>query len=129
MLRRDFGDKACIGNGRHDFLAIADNARIAQKPVDILIRIKGHASRVEAVERRFKPVPFRLDHLPDKAGLEDAAGHQGEPAIIRDIRQFRRALGRGMGGQPGLQVGMMGPGLVLDLCKGFHPASPAFLVR
>jgi hypothetical protein len=98
----DLLDEAGVVAHRHDLGAVAHDARVAHEALPIVLRLEGELGRLEMQKRRFKAVPFRIDHAPGKARAKHPPGHLGEDAIVAEL------------GEP-LQVGLFGHQLVQRL--------------
>ena len=84
-MRARFGDdEARIGDGRGNFLPVANNACIRQQAIYVFIGIEGDAVWAKAVKRGFKARPLIADDFPAEACAKPRLGHLREIPIITD---------------------------------------------
>jgi hypothetical protein len=78
----DIQNELRIGLHPHDFLAVADDARVLREAVYLLRAQHNNLLRGKTEKDIFEIIPLAVYHAPYKAGLEHAAGHLREPAAI-----------------------------------------------
>src|SRR6185312_16135437 len=61
-----------------DFLTAANDRRLLGEPVDVRLRERRDADRIEIMKSCTKVIPLRLDQRPRKAGLKDRFGQDGK---------------------------------------------------
>ena len=99
MLGRQVHEELGVVAHGQDLLRIADDAGVPEVGVELVV---GHGRvdpGLEAVKRRLEARPFVVDDLPVEPGLEYAAGHLAEPAVVRGGGELRPAPGTMLGDQ------------------------------
>ena len=91
VLTGDVENKLGIGLYAQYLLAVADNAGVLCKAVDLVRAEHEDFLRGETKEHVLKIVPFAINHTPHEAGLKDATGHLGQPAVVLASGQRSRA--------------------------------------
>ncbi len=125
MLLGDVADERRVRAHGHDLGAVADNARVLQEAVPVVVGLEGELGGVEFQESCLEAWPFRFDHAPGETGGEDAFRHLREHAVVF---QLRERLHVGFGGEQLLQrlgapLALLGAGAD-GLERGRHVSSP-----
>jgi hypothetical protein len=87
VLLSDIKYELSVGLDSQYFLAVANDARVLRKAIDLVRTEHDNFIWRETKEYFLKTIPFVINDAPYKSRLKDATGHLGQPAVIFSLGQ------------------------------------------